>query len=108
VKVYHLVTIDSVEEWIMDVQARKKKISDAIVSTENSSVFSMGTDRLLDVFTGRSSSDSSDADDAANKIDSPFVDLDALVDRCADDYKSLSVEEFLRGLRQSVSHDAVN
>jgi hypothetical protein len=105
--VYHLVTIDSVEEWIMDVQARKKKISDAIVSTENSSVFSMGTDRLLDVFTGRSS-DSSDAADAANEIDSPFVDLDALVDRCADDYNSLSVEEFLRGLRQSVSHDAVD
>lgn len=49
-KVYRLITSDSVEEKIMALQKAKLIISDAIVNTDNSTMFSMGTDKLLDLF----------------------------------------------------------
>jgi|AntRauTorckE5430_2_1112549.scaffolds.fasta_scaffold01206_2 TATA-binding protein-associated factor len=51
VKVYRLITQESVEEKIMAVQKVKIAMSNAIVNTDNSTLFSMGTDRLLDLFT---------------------------------------------------------
>lgn len=51
VKVYRLITSDSIEEKIMAVQKVKRAMSDAVVNTENSTMYSMGTDRLLDLFT---------------------------------------------------------
>lgn len=38
----------------MQIQKIKMEMSQAIVNTENSTMFSMGTDRLLDLFTTNS------------------------------------------------------
>jgi TATA-binding protein-associated factor len=51
VKVYRLITEDSIEEKIMAIQKAKIAMSEAIVNTENSTLYSMGTDRLLDLFS---------------------------------------------------------
>ena len=51
VKVYRLITEGSIEEDIMAMQKVKIAMSNAIVNTDNSTLFSMGTDRLLDLFT---------------------------------------------------------
>ncbi|ACI64555.1 predicted protein, partial [Thalassiosira pseudonana CCMP1335] len=50
VNVYRLITTDTIEEKIMKLQQRKQTTSDAVVNTENSTMYSMGTDRLLDIF----------------------------------------------------------
>ncbi len=60
VKVYRLVTSNSIEEKIMAIQRIKIAMSGALVNTENSAMFSMGTDRLLDLFT---SADKQSCDD---------------------------------------------
>jgi hypothetical protein len=91
VNVYNLVTNDSIEEKILELQRRKIEVSEAIVNTENSSMFSMGTDRILDIFTSRSCQ----SDDGA---DGGTLDIDALIEQHSDDYATLSVEEFLKGL----------
>ena len=51
VKVYRLITRDTIEEKIMAVQKVKLAMSDAVVNTDNTTMYSMGTDRLLDLFT---------------------------------------------------------
>lgn len=51
---YRLITRGTVEEKIMKLQDQKMAMSEAIVNTDNSSIFSMGTDRLLDLFTFQS------------------------------------------------------
>jgi len=51
VQVYRFVTSNSIEEKIMAIQRIKIEMSKAIINTENSTMFSMGTDRLLDLFT---------------------------------------------------------
>ena len=48
---YRLITSGTIEEKIMDLQKVKIAISDAIVNSDNSTMFSMGTDHLLDIFT---------------------------------------------------------
>ena len=65
VNVYRLVTTDTIEEKIMSLQQNKLRMSDAIVTSDNSSLFSMGTDRLLDIFTVRSSQTKSDRGEGA-------------------------------------------
>ena len=50
VYVYRLFTADTIEENIMELQSKKLAMSRAIINTENSTLFSMGTDRLLDLF----------------------------------------------------------
>ncbi|GKY99618.1 hypothetical protein MPSEU_000916000 [Mayamaea pseudoterrestris] len=87
--VYNLVTSDSVEEKIMLLQKKKVAVSEAIVNTENSSLYSMGTDRLLDIFTARTN-------DAAS--DGAPIDLDALAENLCEEYESLSVEKFLENV----------
>ena len=47
---YNLVSRNTIEEKIMQVQDRKMKISAAIVNTDNSSMYSMGTENILDLF----------------------------------------------------------
>ena len=47
---YRLITGNTIEEKIMALQKTKLVISDAIINTDNSTMFSMGTDRLLDLF----------------------------------------------------------
>jgi len=51
VHVYRLVTKGTIEEKIMKIQELKMAMSAAIVNSENSSMYSMGTDKLLDLFT---------------------------------------------------------
>jgi TATA-binding protein-associated factor len=51
VKVYRLVTTNSIEEKVIAIQKVKVAMSDAVVNTENTTMYSMGTDRLLDLFT---------------------------------------------------------
>lgn len=99
--VYRLVTEDSIEEKILDLQEKKVAVSDAIVNTDNSSMCSMGTDRLLDIFAFRTSGsqESSGARDDTG-IRSSF-DLDALFERYSEDYESLSVDRFLKSLQSS-------
>mmetsp|Transcript_28327 Transcript_28327/g.56576 ORF Transcript_28327/g.56576 Transcript_28327/m.56576 type:complete len:142 (+) Transcript_28327:333-758(+) len=49
VSVYRLVTRGTVEERILKMQGVKVRVGDEIVSQENSSMWSLGTDRLLDL-----------------------------------------------------------
>lgn len=96
VSVYHIVLKDSVEEKIMDLQQKKIAMSDTIVNTDNSTMYSMGTDKLLDIFTFRSDQESRDSE----KQEPSRYNLDALVERYSDDYTSLTVDEFVRNLRE--------
>lgn len=76
-------------------------MSKAIVNSENSTMYSMGTDRLLDIFTFRSASD--DKGSKSSKANS--VNLDALEEEYSgEDYASLSLESFIAGF-QDVSRD---
>uniref|UniRef100_A0A8C5MZY2 B-TFIID TATA-box binding protein associated factor 1 n=1 Tax=Leptobrachium leishanense TaxID=445787 RepID=A0A8C5MZY2_9ANUR len=51
VNVYRLITRGTLEEKIMGLQKFKMSIANTIISHENSSLHSMGTDQLLDLFT---------------------------------------------------------
>jgi len=96
VNVYQLVTMNSIEEKTMLLQERKLAMSKAIVNTDNSSMYSMGTDRLLDIFQFRT--DSSTTSTKKGRPNSELDDaLDVLVDRYQEEYQSLSLPEFLAG-----------
>ena len=95
VHVYQLVTMNSIEEKTMLLQEKKLAMSKAIVNTDNSSMYSMGTDRLLDIFQFRGeSSTKPSATDASSDLEDT---LDALVDRYQNEYQSLSLNDFLAG-----------
>jgi len=97
VNVYRLVVKDSIEEKIMKIQEKKIATSDAIVNTDNSTMYSMGTDKLLDIFTFRSSQENCrDSHD-----ENSGFDLDALVERYGDDYASLQVDDFVQSFRDA-------
>lgn len=51
VNVYRLITRGTLEEKIMGLQKFKMNIANSVISQENSSLQSMGTDQLLDLFT---------------------------------------------------------
>lgn len=51
VNVYRLITKGTLEEKIMGLQKFKLTIANTVISQENSSLQSMGTDQLLDLFT---------------------------------------------------------
>jgi hypothetical protein len=71
-------------------------MANSIVNTDNSSMYSMGTDRLLDIFQFRTESSTSSA--KTGRPGSELDDtLDALVDRYQEEYQSLSLNDFLRG-----------
>jgi TATA-binding protein-associated factor len=91
VHVYKLVTQNSIEETTMAIHERKLAMSSAIVNTENSSLYSMGTEKLLDIFS---------ASAARSEIAADFEDnLDALVERYQDEYQSLSMEGFVKSFQ---------
>lgn len=52
VNVYRLITRDTLEEKIMSLQQFKQRMADTVISSENKSIESMGTDRLLDQLGG--------------------------------------------------------
>lgn len=94
VHVYQLVTVNSIEEKTMVLHEKKLAMSAAIVNTENSSMYSMGTDRLLDIFQYRS-----EVSKGANGQSSDLENaLDALVERYEYEYESLSLHDFISGL----------
>uniref|UniRef100_A0A8C7FVY5 B-TFIID TATA-box binding protein associated factor 1 n=1 Tax=Oncorhynchus kisutch TaxID=8019 RepID=A0A8C7FVY5_ONCKI len=51
VNVYRLITRGTLEEKIMGLQKFKMNIANAVISQENASLQSMGTDQLLNLFT---------------------------------------------------------
>jgi TATA-binding protein-associated factor len=91
VNIYRLITSNTIEEKMMGLQQRKKAISDAVVNSENSTMYSMGTDKLLDIFTFRGSLPKSGTDDDDDNLLS-YLDEDT------SEYANLSVGAFLGGL----------
>lgn len=75
---------ETIEEKMMSLQRKKTATSDAVVNTANSSLYSMGTDRLLDVFTCRGG-----GGDALEEDDVP-----------GDQYEGLTVDSFLKSLQR--------
>lgn len=72
-------------------------MSKAIVTSENSSMFSMGTDRLLDIFTFQSNDNKAKKGRAARTS----TNLDALDDFYGgEEYASLSVSSFIDSFRR--------
>ena len=98
VNVYRLITSDTIEEKIMKLQQRKKATSEAVVNTDNSTMFSMGTDRLLDIFTCRG--DNSSAASSTQPGHTGGDNLLSYLDNGKSDseYSGLSVDGFMRGL----------
>ena len=97
VNVYRLVTTGTIEEKIMELQQAKIRMSNAIVNSENSSMYSMGTDRLLDIFTFRSNDN--DKKSSGKDTLSSLPGFDDLYEQ-DEEYHSLSVEEFIKGFAQ--------
>lgn len=104
VNVYKLVTKNSIEEKILLIQEKKMKMSNAIVNADNSTMFSMGTDKLLDIFTCRSNnndSNSSSSDkESLNGENHQYYNLDALVEHYKEDYNIFSMDEFVKSFRE--------
>lgn len=92
VNVYRLVTTGTIEEKIMELQRRKMATSDAVVNSDNSTIYSNGTDKLLDIFTCRSGDRGSMTDDNVLSY------LDDNV--CIKEYSSLSVDGFLLSMKK--------
>ena len=71
-------------------------MSKAIVNSENSTMYSMGTDRLLDIFTFRSDG----SDHTRKSHGARTTNLDALEEMySSEDYASLSTKQFINGFR---------
>ncbi|KAL7560117.1 hypothetical protein ACA910_013135 [Epithemia clementina (nom. ined.)] len=99
VNVFRLVMQGTIEERILDLQQKKTAMSDAVVNSENSSLYSLGTDRLLDIFKVENRSNEKTSNEGSCEFD-----LESLLERYGVDYtSSLSVSEFVR---QSQPHDA--
>eukprot|EP00980_Cylindrotheca_fusiformis_P004038 scaffold880_cov132-Cylindrotheca_fusiformis.AAC.34 len=100
VHVYRLVTSGSIEEKIMKLHEVKLAMSEAIVNSDNSTMFSMGTDRLLDIFRFRS--EVSEGNGSSRELPST---LDSLVERYEDEYLDLSEKVFLKGFTATSSKE---
>lgn len=103
VNVYRLVTSDTIEEKMMKLQRRKKATSEAVVNSDNSTMYSMGTDRLLDIFTCRGDSSMAAAAAASSTSNQGEAGGDNLLSyldssKASEEYSSLSVDGFMRGL----------
>lgn len=88
VNVYRLIATDSIDERIMALHDTKMAMANAIVNSENSSLHSMGTERLLDIFRFRS-------DRSGEKDMGVKDDIDSIIERYEEEYNSLSLDEFL-------------
>ena len=83
VNIYRLVSSGTIEEQILRLQQMKLKVAEAVVNSENSTMYSMGTDRLLDIFTTSSemgTSSTKGEDDICNAMsdiwkESEYTDL---------------------------------
>ncbi|KAL7525181.1 hypothetical protein ACHAXR_000895 [Thalassiosira sp. AJA248-18] len=97
VNVYRLITSDTIEEKMMKLQRQKRATSEAVVNADNSTMFSMGTDRLLDIFTCRGGGNSTTASTSSQQQGDDNV-LSYLDSGKQDEYSSLSVDGFMHGL----------
>jgi superfamily II DNA or RNA helicase len=96
VQVYQLVTENSIEEQIMAMHEKKMAMSKAIINSDNSSLYSVGTERLLDIFHYRS-----EVSFRSTATPGFQENLDALVERYGDEYQSLSVNDFVQSFDES-------
>lgn len=71
-------------------------MSEAIINTENSSIYSMGTDRLLDLFTFQTT----ESDDEKLDVSSFKVLEEYEVEGLDKEYSNLTVEEFVSAFQQ--------
>ena len=94
VNVYRLVTSDTIEEKIMELQRRKTATSESVVNSDNSTMYSTGTDRLLDIFSCRSRGSSGMGGDNV---------LSYLDRGSTEEYSSLSVDGFLLEMKDSTN-----
>eukprot|EP00585_Thalassiosira_rotula_P006925 CAMPEP_0196148030 /NCGR_PEP_ID=MMETSP0910-20130528/26847_1 /TAXON_ID=49265 /ORGANISM="Thalassiosira rotula, Strain GSO102" /LENGTH=587 /DNA_ID=CAMNT_0041410623 /DNA_START=72 /DNA_END=1836 /DNA_ORIENTATION=- len=110
VNVYRLITSGTIEEKIMKLQQRKKATSEAVVNADNSTMFSMGTDRLLDIFTCRGDSNLAATSSVSTQRGEAGDDnVLSYLDNCkTDEYSSLSVDGFMRGLNGKGEIDSSN
>ena len=91
--VYRIIMQESVEEKILDLQEKKVSMSESIVNSENSTMYQMGTERLLDIFTFK------ETDKSSTRCNSVVdFDLDAILESYSDDYVSLTVNDFSKSL----------
>jgi len=95
--VYRLITQNTVEEKIMKLQETKMAMSKAIVNSENSTMYSMGTDRLLDIFTFRSNGGVQKGKKVSSTGTANFGPLEMEYDD--EDYASLSLKVFIDGFQ---------
>jgi hypothetical protein len=99
VNVYRLCLQNSIEERILELQERKMQTSNAIVNSENSTIFSMGTERLLDIFTLKTDNDSNRVLDMACFTD---ADMDAIIDSFCGDYADFDTQTFVKQLLRPI------
>jgi len=71
VMVYRLLVKGTVEEKIMKMQRSKIAMADSIVTSDNSTMFAMGTDRLLDLFVW----DGGEEDEGGKEEEGGVVDV---------------------------------
>lgn len=100
VNVYRLITRGTLEEKIMGLQKFKMNIANTVISQENSSLQSMGTDQLLDLFTLDKDGKAEKADSSTSGKASMKSVLDNLSDLWdAEQYDSeYNLETFMRSL----------
>uniref|UniRef100_A0A8C3PD79 B-TFIID TATA-box binding protein associated factor 1 n=1 Tax=Chrysemys picta bellii TaxID=8478 RepID=A0A8C3PD79_CHRPI len=100
VNVYRLITRGTLEEKIMGLQKFKMNIANTVISQENASLQSMGTDQLLDLFTLDKDGKSEKADTSSGKasMKSVLENLGELWD--PEQYDSeYSLESFMHSLK---------
>ncbi|XP_055469787.1 TATA-binding protein-associated factor 172 isoform X2 [Psammomys obesus] len=100
VNVYRLITRGTLEEKIMGLQKFKMNIANTVISQENSSLQSMGTDQLLDLFTLDKDGKAEKADSSTSGKASMKSVLESLSDLWdAEQYDSeYNLETFMRSL----------
>uniref|UniRef100_A0A7S4MQM3 Uncharacterized protein n=2 Tax=Odontella aurita TaxID=265563 RepID=A0A7S4MQM3_9STRA len=95
VNVYRLITSETIEEKIIKMQQMKLKMSNEIVNTDNSTMFSMGTERLLDLFAFEGGGEEIERNKTITS-----QNLDPIGDTwLEEEYSSLTVSNFLHELK---------
>ncbi|EGD76870.1 BTAF1 protein [Salpingoeca rosetta] len=108
VNVYRLITRNTLEEKIMNLQRFKLNMANTIVSKDNSSLASMGTDQVLDLFTlsekpqeGEGGAEGEDGTAAASGGGSSSSGLRAILEEAEKldedvDYSDYNVDAFMK------------
>ena len=110
VNVYRVMCRGTVEERVRRVQEGKEAIRDGVINGENSSIWSMGTDRLLDFFGYDEEEESGGGQNGATKVaklqDYPKNDVDSLAK--IEDTRAQSDEEDYNFLQSRVGGVGTN